>query len=267
MTRLRCIAALTAIALAATLAACGQQSQQAADKAKESASKAADSAVTATKDAATAASAAAKDATNAAADAAKSAADATKDAAAKAARCNEGRRATRPPTRRRTPRRRQATPRRRRRTPPRKPRRSKRGSRVVRQRPSRDGRFHSSVRNDADVATQRDRPHAVRRRDARRPFVPAGIALARSTSVAPGRRFPVQRVELPLLSVNRRNHLPLPLPAAFRRRVRATPCNAACMHVVYTRQRSRVCVVPQTVADPHPRRAQRATTRCSRIDQ
>ena len=66
-------------------------------------------------------------------------------------------------------------------------------------------------------------------------FVPAGIALARSTSVAPGRRFPVQRVELPLLSVNRRNHLPLPLPAAFRRRVRATPCNAACMHVVYTR--------------------------------
>jgi hypothetical protein len=35
-----------------------------------------------------------------------------------------------------------------------------------------------------------------RRRDAWRPFVPAGIALAHSTSVAPGRRFPVQRVEL-----------------------------------------------------------------------
>ena len=77
--------ALSAIALAATLAACGQQSQQAADKAKESASKAADSAATAAKDAATAASAAAKDATNAAAEAAKNAADATKDAAGKAA--------------------------------------------------------------------------------------------------------------------------------------------------------------------------------------
>src|SRR5690242_2250775 len=77
----RTFAALTAMALAIALAACGQQSQQAADKAKDSAAKAADSAATAAKDAAAAASSAAKDATNAAADAAKGAADATKDAA------------------------------------------------------------------------------------------------------------------------------------------------------------------------------------------
>src|SRR6266496_2101624 len=45
MMKMRTLAALTAMALAAMLAACGQQSQttqQAADKAKESASKAAD---------------------------------------------------------------------------------------------------------------------------------------------------------------------------------------------------------------------------------
>src|SRR6185437_12658873 len=70
-------AALTAMAVAITLAACGQQSQQAVDKAKASAGAAADSAANAAKDAAAAATSAAKDATNAAADAAKSAADAT----------------------------------------------------------------------------------------------------------------------------------------------------------------------------------------------
>ena len=37
--KMRTLAALTAMALATTLAACGQQSQQAADKAKESAAK------------------------------------------------------------------------------------------------------------------------------------------------------------------------------------------------------------------------------------
>ena len=66
----RTLAALTAMALAATLAACGQQSQtaqQAADKAKESASKAAD----ATKEAADKAAAAAKDAADKAKEAAK----------------------------------------------------------------------------------------------------------------------------------------------------------------------------------------------------
>ena len=81
----RTLAALTAIALAATLTACGQQSQTSADKAKEAASKAVD----ATKEAAKATMEAAKDATKEAADkaaaAAASAADATKDAAAKSA--------------------------------------------------------------------------------------------------------------------------------------------------------------------------------------
>ncbi|MDQ2917177.1 MAG: hypothetical protein M3R40_08465, partial [Pseudomonadota bacterium] len=78
-------ATLTAMALAITLAACGQQAQQSADKAKDATSSAADSGATAAKDAATAATAAAKDATNAASDAAKSAADSTKEAADKAA--------------------------------------------------------------------------------------------------------------------------------------------------------------------------------------
>src|SRR5919201_3064675 len=79
----RTFAGLTAMALAVTVIACGQQSQQAADKAKESASKAADAAATAAKDAAAAASAAAKDATAKAAEATKESADkaaeATKD--------------------------------------------------------------------------------------------------------------------------------------------------------------------------------------------
>src|SRR6478672_9265223 len=76
--------ALTAIALTVTLAACGQQSQQAADKAKDSASKAADSAATATKDAASKAADATKDAANQAADASKDAAAKADDAAKKA---------------------------------------------------------------------------------------------------------------------------------------------------------------------------------------
>src|SRR5690348_7293285 len=87
MIRTRTLAALTAMALAATLTACGPQSpttRQAADKAKESAAKAAD----ALKDAGKATMEAAKDATKAAADAtadaAKAASEAAKDATAKA---------------------------------------------------------------------------------------------------------------------------------------------------------------------------------------
>jgi hypothetical protein len=99
--KMRTLAALTAMALATTLAACGQSSQQLADKAKEAAAKAVD----ATKDAAKASMEAAKDATKDAADKASAAARAPPTLP----RCNEGRRrcdkdAPSPrPTRRRTP--------------------------------------------------------------------------------------------------------------------------------------------------------------------
>ena len=112
--KMRNLATLTAMMLAATLVACGQQSptaQQSADKAKDSMSKAAD----ATKDAAKASMEAAKDATKDAADSAKAAA---------ARRPKRRRTPRRPPaTRRRTPRRRPRTPPRKRRTRPRWPRR------------------------------------------------------------------------------------------------------------------------------------------------
>ncbi|HSQ80003.1 MAG TPA: hypothetical protein VLU54_02510 [Casimicrobiaceae bacterium] len=83
--KMRTLAALAAMALATTLAACGQQAEQAADKAKESAAKAADAASTAAKDAGAAATEAAKSAADATKDAAGKAVEAAKDAAAPAA--------------------------------------------------------------------------------------------------------------------------------------------------------------------------------------
>ena len=58
----RTMATLSALALAVSLAACGQSSQELADKAKAEATKAAEAAAAATKAAAEAAAAAAKDA-------------------------------------------------------------------------------------------------------------------------------------------------------------------------------------------------------------
>ena len=236
--------ALTAIALTVTLAACGQQSQEAADKAKASASKAADSAATATKDAATAASAAAKDATDATKDAASKAADATKDAANQAADASKDAAAKASDAAKKANEAAQGSP------------EEVSAPADLQQRPSRDGRFHlrSARRNQYSccaaplgVAASRN----TRARDARRPWQPhwhrpctfdhrlrrvdAFLSKGWSTS---------------LLSVSRRNRLPL--PSDLRRFVvaaRATShATLRCQHVHPTAALARHRVVPQTVA-------------------
>jgi hypothetical protein len=80
----RIFAALAAMVLALTLAACGDKAKEAADAAKASADKAAAAAKEAAGKAADAAKAAASDAATATKEAADKAADATKDAAMKA---------------------------------------------------------------------------------------------------------------------------------------------------------------------------------------
>ena len=96
----------------------------------------------------------------------------------------------------------------------------------------------------------------IRRRDARRPPVTAGIALAPPISVAPDRRFPVQRVGLARAPQPQPSQPPPAFPDVHPcRGGHATTLRHCAQHVVYMRSPRAAFLMPQTVACRRPRRA------------